>query len=372
VGIIGARILPFTMGVGGGQEKTLAGLIDSQASLSAALGVTKNLAGSIDAQATLSVARIIDSVLAGSIDADASMTVPRIIDSRLTGLIDAQASLSAALGVTKNLAGLIRGNADMAARLVDSLLGGSIDADASMSGTMAAGGPANLVDAILATQAANLQGFWKFDEASGNILDYSGNDRTLTAANLTYAQTGQVGDACAFNGTSSNAVIASTGVLGATVPSAWTVHVLSNRNAGSFPNRRMFSVTNSADSDPSITFGSATLNAADVRLFVALDNGTVERDASTATDLVTAGEWFQFIVRRGADGNFTVFRDGVKVIDVNDTQGTITIDRFYVGSVKFGAGADGAFFPGRMQHVAAWSTGLSDAEVATLFSFTGL
>jgi hypothetical protein len=46
-------------------------------------------------------------------------------------------------------------------------------------------------------------GYWKFDEASGNIKDWSGKGNTGTAYNLTYSQAGKFGNACSFNGTSS-------------------------------------------------------------------------------------------------------------------------------------------------------------------------
>lgn len=46
-------------------------------------------------------------------------------------------------------------------------------------------------------------GYWKLDEASGNIKDWSGNGNTGTAYNLTYSQPGKFGTACSFNGTTS-------------------------------------------------------------------------------------------------------------------------------------------------------------------------
>lgn len=46
-------------------------------------------------------------------------------------------------------------------------------------------------------------GYWKFDEASGDIRDWSGNSNTGTAYNLTYSQPGKFGNACNFNGTTS-------------------------------------------------------------------------------------------------------------------------------------------------------------------------
>jgi hypothetical protein len=46
-------------------------------------------------------------------------------------------------------------------------------------------------------------GYWKFDEVSGNIKDWSGNGNTGTAYNLTYSQAGKFGNSCSFNGTTS-------------------------------------------------------------------------------------------------------------------------------------------------------------------------
>lgn len=46
-------------------------------------------------------------------------------------------------------------------------------------------------------------GYWKFDEASGNIKDWSGNGNTGTAYNLTYSQQGKFGNSCSLNGITS-------------------------------------------------------------------------------------------------------------------------------------------------------------------------
>lgn len=46
-------------------------------------------------------------------------------------------------------------------------------------------------------------GYWKLDEASGNIKDWSGNSNTGIAYNLSYSQTGKFGNSCSFNGTTS-------------------------------------------------------------------------------------------------------------------------------------------------------------------------
>lgn len=46
-------------------------------------------------------------------------------------------------------------------------------------------------------------GYWKLDEASGNIKDWSGKGNTGIAYYLTYSQPGRFGTACSFNGTTS-------------------------------------------------------------------------------------------------------------------------------------------------------------------------
>jgi hypothetical protein len=48
-----------------------------------------------------------------------------------------------------------------------------------------------------------LQAYYKFNESSGNIIDYSGNGKTGVPTNLTYGQTGKISTAGSFNGTSS-------------------------------------------------------------------------------------------------------------------------------------------------------------------------
>lgn len=55
-----------------------------------------------------------------------------------------------------------------------------------------------------ASLCADVQSKFKMNDASGNLSDEK-SANTLTAANLTYSQTGQVGDAIDFNGTTSSA-----------------------------------------------------------------------------------------------------------------------------------------------------------------------
>lgn len=51
----------------------------------------------------------------------------------------------------------------------------------------------------------DIRSWWKMNVASGNITDDKGNNTLDSLANLTYAQTGQIGDAIDFNGTTSKA-----------------------------------------------------------------------------------------------------------------------------------------------------------------------
>jgi hypothetical protein len=51
--------------------------------------------------------------------------------------------------------------------------------------------------------------YYKFDEASGNLVDASGQGRTGTPTGITYAQAGKIGTAISFNGTTSNISVSS-------------------------------------------------------------------------------------------------------------------------------------------------------------------
>ncbi len=58
-------------------------------------------------------------------------------------------------------------------------------------------------------QWANLQGYWKLDETAGasTAADSSANNNAGTAANVTFATAGRIGNAASFNGTTSSIAI---------------------------------------------------------------------------------------------------------------------------------------------------------------------
>lgn len=214
---------------------------------------------------------------------------------------------------------------------------------------------------ILATQAASLKGYWKCNEASGNLADSSGQANTLTATAFDagdYSADGPGGLAIGPLNSANEYAIASASPLGTTIPNAFTMFAVVKYNSAAVA-KAIISVGSNTDSSL-VYLGDATTGDIVVRV---RDAGTdivnTTRDAN-----MTNGTWYTIAVCCSGGNTLKLYLDGVQVgTDISFTLGTIdNIDRVLVG----GSWAAGALFnccDETIQHAAMWTTALTAAEL---------
>src|SRR5215831_17743927 len=225
---------------------------------------------------------------------------------------------------------------------------------------------------ILATEPANLKGYWKCDETNGTTLvDSSGNSKNLTlhgVAGSAYslAQSGEQGASIRFYGTmnsyadrsdSPNSILGSSNLQNTN----WTMFALVKGDAQSqkasvmgLGNSGTFAPFVDMDSGPSLTKIRAQIRNNDF-------SHTVNFEGGTAFDSI----WHSVVFRRNGT-NFDTFVDGVIA---GTFSGTPTITNAIVATslgklIK--SGNQHQSLNGYIQHAAIWNTALSDSEIMAI------
>lgn len=222
---------------------------------------------------------------------------------------------------------------------------------------------------ILATQAANLKGYWKCDETSGTTLaDSSGNSKDLTlsgtpATDYNLNQSGQDGAAIQFLGAAGYASRTDS-VIGSS-PSAMTLlaFVKGSSQAGG---RILAFGRGSVSTNPIIDIQA---EGRGVTGFHRSNTGTASQN------LITGGgpaldDSFHCVVYRLGSGVYDILCDAALVNRLTTTVSTTTLDRTAIGALL--RATAGNFFAGYIQHVAAWDVALTDNEIKAIVQASGL
>ena len=224
----------------------------------------------------------------------------------------------------------------------------------------------------MATEPANLQGYWKCDETSGTTLvDSSGNSKNLTlhgvaGSDYSLAQSGEQGGSIGFYGTtnsyadrsdSPNSILGSSNLQNIN----WTMFALVEGDAQAagasvmgLGNSGTFGPFVDMDSGPSLTTMRGLVRNNDFSF-------TVNFEGGTAFDSI----WHSVVFRRNGT-NFDTFVDGVIA---GTFSGTPTITNAIVATslgklIKFGN--QHPSLNGYIQHAAIWNTALSDSEIMAI------
>src|SRR5215831_13666238 len=225
---------------------------------------------------------------------------------------------------------------------------------------------------ILATEPANLKGYWKCDETNGTTLvDSSGNSKNLTlhgVAGSAYslAQSGEQGASIRFYGTmnsyadrsdSPNSILGSSNLQNTN----WTMFALVKGDAQSqkasvmgLGNSGTFAPFVDMDSGPSLMKIRAQIRNNDF-------SHTVNFEGGTAFDSI----WHSVVFRRNGT-NFDTFVDGVIT---GAFSGTPTITNPIVATSLGKLIKSGNQYPslnGYIQHAAIWNRALSDSEIMAI------
>lgn len=204
-----------------------------------------------------------------------------------------------------------------------------------------------------------MMGYWKLDETSGSTAEdsHSSNDGTI-AAGVTVNQTGIIGKAYAFNGTTGNVDLGAVcrPASGISISLWFNIADITTGGDQWFVGNAVYS-TNWCGYRVSI-------NTTGVISFFLGTNTATMLDKSYETGLDD-----------GADHHIVATWDGtnayIYVDNVKSTATAYSSDIVYVSAcdLHFGSNAyaDGTFYGGLMDEVAIFNRALTDGEVATLY-----
>ena len=234
------------------------------------------------------------------------------------------------------------------------------------SGLITAGG---FLATLENTQPGSLEALYKCDDASGAVTDSGGNGHDLDVITGTpvYQVAGKITgtDAIQWPSTASSARRDSS-TLFATLPAEWTIHWLYrfDFNVGALAG--LFCFDNSADADPSLQVRTAG-DGTGLFVFGNSDAGVNHTNFTTSDGVLVVGDWHSVVLRRKS-GMVDLIVNNVVVGNQSTTQGTTTFDQTCVNTRTATLGQT----RGTHQFGAYWSTGLTDAELTTLFALTGI
>ena len=225
--------------------------------------------------------------------------------------------------------------------------------------------PGSFAAVILATEPANLKGYWKCDETSGTTLaDSSGNSKNLTItgainANYWLGETGEQGTCFRTDGVAGYAS-RNDAVIPSLDNTNFTLFALF-KGGTDFGVAAALAISNSSTTNDRAQIGefSTTSQA------IALARGHSAVMASgfsggTAFD----GSWHSVAFRRNGTA-FNLFVDGTRVASTTATLATgSTCNRTTLMHHLYSGTS--AYAKGSIQHAAIWNTALSDSEIMAI------
>lgn len=222
-----------------------------------------------------------------------------------------------------------------------------------------------LIAEILAT--SGLVAYYRCSESGtpATFSDLSGSSNTLTAeGSFTAGVSGENGNCFTFSGGNGNRTSC---VLGASLPSAWSVFGLFKGNAADNDTTVGMSESTTGNATVSIGTGSTTpllgspQSTSNLRLFVRNGAGTtlVDSGVGTAFD----NNWHTFLITY--DGSaFRQYLDGSLLATTTIAQGTISMNRTSIGALYRSSALNA--WAGSLQHVAFWTATLDDNDATRL------
>src|SRR5215831_2245842 len=224
--------------------------------------------------------------------------------------------------------------------------------------------PGSFAAVILATEPANLKGYWKCDEPSGTTLaDSSGNYKrlTITGAINTNYWLGEAGE----QGT----CFRTDGVAGYASRTDSVIPSLDNQNftffallkgGTDFASVSAVSISNSASTNNHANMGALVSTTQASSVARGNSNTQAARSGGTAFN----GNWHSVTFRRNGTA-FTLFVDGVNVGSATATLATgSTCNR--TSLMHMLNNGTNAYAKGNIQHAAIWNRALSDSEIMAI------
>ena len=225
--------------------------------------------------------------------------------------------------------------------------------------------PGSFAAVILATEPANLKGYWKCDETSGTTLaDSSGNSKNLTitgAINTNYwlGETGEHGTCFRTDGVAGYAS-RNDAVIPSLDNTNFTLFALF-KGGTDFSSGGAVAISNTSTNNNRANMGAN--RATSQALAQARGNSTVMNSAFT-DGTVFDGSWHSVAFRRNGTA-FNLFVDGTRVASTTATFATgSTCNR--TSLMHMLTSGTTRYAKGSIQHAAIWNTALSDSEIVAI------
>src|SRR5215831_12465104 len=224
--------------------------------------------------------------------------------------------------------------------------------------------PGSFAAVILATEPANLKGYWKCDETSGTTLaDSSGNSKDLTitgAINTNYflGENGEQGTCFRTDGVAGYAS-RNDSVIPSLDNTDFTLFALL-KGGTDFGSASALAISSSlTDNDRAHIGEFPTTSQASAQA-----RGHSGVMASSFSGTAFDGDWHSVAFRRNGTA-FELFVDGTRVASTTATLSTgSTCNRTSLMHLLFTATAP--YAKGSIQHAAIWNTALSDSEIMAI------
>src|SRR6476661_6442268 len=225
--------------------------------------------------------------------------------------------------------------------------------------------PTSFAEVNLATEPANLQGYWKCDETSGTTLaDSSGNSKNLTitgAINTNYwlGETGEQGTCFRTDGVAGYAS-RNDAVIPSLDNTNFTLFALF-KGGTDFGVDAALAITNSSTYNDRAQIGEfSTTSQASAR--ARGHSGVMASGFSGGTAF--DGSWHSVAFRRNGTA-FELFVDGTRVATTTSTLATGSTCNRTTLMHMLTSGPTG-YAKGSIQHAAIWNTALSDSEIMAI------
>ena len=217
----------------------------------------------------------------------------------------------------------------------------------------------------------NLQGYWKFDESSGNPADSSGNGYTLTNNNTATFATGKINNGAVlasastqyFSRTDANVANLDFAATDFTLNGwvNWTSAIPASGTVQSFMGK-----FDSAARQ--YLFSLYNIDGSQIHLISEIGDGASNASQQDVSWTPSAATWYMVTLRYTTSTKASDFSVNASAQGATQT-GTVALGNgsadFRVGS---GFGAGGRLMNGSMDEWGAWNRRLSDAELTTLYN----
>mgnify|MGYP001594005931 CR=1 FL=1 len=216
----------------------------------------------------------------------------------------------------------------------------------------------------------NIQGYWKFDESSGNASDSTANANTLTNNGTATYVAAKINNGIDLNGTTQYFSIADASQTGLDLTGAFTLAVWINTDVDpSTVNNPI--ITKNDNTDKNYAFAIAnygTVPAPDDRLYLSIKSTTLVE--MTTTWNPTVGTWYHAAVTYTASGtNDVQFYINGAAQGAAISSGKTVLDTGGA-AVEVGEIAHGLWdmWDGKIDEAGIWSRALSSSEISELYN----